>query len=74
MSTQKFEIWCEGDSNFGVKSKPIYMGTVRGNSFEDACYNQLHDNKYYDAAANTHAGSRLFASKLEAMFTLGSEQ
>jgi hypothetical protein len=50
------------------------MGTVRGNSFEDACFNQLHDNKYYDAVANTHAGSRLFASKLEAMFPLGSEQ
>jgi len=71
MSTQKFEIWCESENK---KSHPIYMGTVRGNDFKDACFNQLHDNKYYDAVANTHAGSRLFASKLEAMFTLDSVQ
>ena len=69
MSTQKFEIWSEGyiaSGTEGRKTDPVYHGTCRGNSFEDACRNLLEGNKYFDSEELTHWGCKLYPSRFEA--------
>jgi len=70
-----FEIWIEGFQIQGNSSEAMFLGTSRGNNFEEACKSFVENNesfkKSYNPEDNTYWGCRLFNNEVDARKSFG---
>jgi hypothetical protein len=71
---QVFEIWSEGYACTGERGDATYLGSVKANSFKEACdklFSSEEHKVYYNSEKLTYWGCKLFDNKSDARRSFG---